>query len=72
MKVANRKIIRKLSFRSMQAAGSKNVIAVTAIALTTLLFTALLTIVMSITYSFEQSNFRQAGGYNHGTFKYLT
>ena len=46
MKVANRKIIRKLSFRSMKAAGSKNVIAVTAIALTTLLFTALLTIVM--------------------------
>lgn len=72
MKVANRRVIRELSFKSMKAAGLRNKIAVFAIVLTTLLFTALITIVMSITYSFEQSNFRQVGGYSHGGFKYLT
>lgn len=50
----------------------RNRIAVTAIALTTVLFTALFTIAMSIAYSFEQSNFRQVGGYAHGGLKYLT
>lgn len=56
----------------MKAAKVRNKIAVMAIALTTLLFTAFFTIVMSIMYSFEQSNFRQIGGYDHGEFKYLT
>lgn len=36
------------------------------------MFTALFTIIMSIMYGFEQSNFRQVGGYSHGGFKYLT
>lgn len=36
------------------------------------MFTALFTIIMSIMHGFEQSNFRQAGGYSHGGFKYLT
>lgn len=72
MKVANGKCIRTLSIRSMKAARVRNWVAVAAISLTTLLFTALFTIAMSMVYSFEQSNFRQAGGYAHGTFKYLT
>lgn len=72
MNVANRKCIRRLSFRSLKAARSRNIIAVLSIALTTVMFTALFTIVMSIVYGFEQSNFRQVGGYAHGGFKYLT
>lgn len=72
MKVANKKIIRKLSIRNMKASNVRNYIAILAISLTTLLFTALLTIVMSISYSFEQSNFRQVGGFSHGGLKYLT
>lgn len=72
MNVANRKCIRRLSFRSLKAARSRNIIAVLSIALTTVMFTALFTIVMSIVYGFEQSNFRQVGGYSHGGFKYLT
>lgn len=47
-------------------------IAILAIMLTTVLFTSLFTIAVSINDSIEQSNFRQAGGYAHGVFKYLT
>lgn len=72
MKVANKKYIRRLSIKSMKAAMVRNVVAVAAIALTTVLFTSLFTIAFSINYSFEQSNFRQVGGNSHGTFKYLT
>ncbi len=72
MKVANRKTIRRLSFRSMRASGVRNTVAVAAIALTTVLFTALMTIAMSLVENFQMSNFRQAGGYAHGTFKFLT
>lgn len=56
----------------MTAAHTRNRIAIVAIALTTILFTALFTIVMSINRSFQNDNFRQAGGYAHGTFKNLT
>ena len=72
MNVSNRKCIRHLSFCSLKAAKSRNIIAVISISLTTVMFTALFTIIMSIMNGFEQSNFRQAGGYSHGGFKYLT
>lgn len=44
-------------------------IAITAIALTTLLFTALFTIALSLNNSYQSYLFRQIGGYSHGTFK---
>lgn len=72
MNVYNGKTIRRISFKSMKASKMRNVIAVLAIALTTVLFTSLFTVALSINYSFQQSNFRQCGGWNHGTFKYLT
>lgn len=72
MNVSNGKTIRLISFKSMKASKMRNVIAVLAIALTTVLFTSLFTVALSINYSFQQSNFRQCGGWNHGTFKYLT
>ncbi len=72
MKVSNRKCIRRLGFRSMQAARTRNIIAILAIALTTVLFTSLFTIVGSMNYSFQQENFRQAGGDMHGTIKKIT
>lgn len=72
MRVANRRCIRRLGIRSMKAAAMRNIIAVLAIALTTMLFTALFTIAGSIGYAVEQANFRQVGGYAHGAFKYLT
>ncbi len=37
-----------------------------------MLFTSLFTIALSINEGIQQNNFRQAGGWSHGTFKYLT
>jgi len=56
----------------MAAAKTRNQIAILAIALTTMLFTSLFTIAMSMNQAFQDANFRQVGGYAHGTFKYLT
>ncbi len=72
MNVANRKCIRRLSFAHMKSAKLRNIITVTAVALTTILFTTVFTVVMSIKDGYEQSNFRQVGGTTHGGFKYLT
>ncbi len=69
MKVKNQQCIRHLSYRSLWASRKRNLIAIIAIALTTLLFTSLFTIVMSINSSYQTYQFRQVGGYNHGTFK---
>ena len=72
MNVANRKCVRHLSFRSLLANRTRNFVAVLAIVLTTVLFTSLFTIALSINEGIQQNNFRQAGGWSHGTFKYLT
>lgn len=70
--VRNQKCIRHISFRNMKTGKTRNVIAILAISLTSILFTAIFTVAMSIVYGYEQSNFRQVGGYSHGAFKYLT
>ncbi len=72
MNVSNRKCIRRLSIASFKAAKIRNIITIAAIALTTILFTVIFTVGMSIKHGFEQSNFRQVGGYSHGGFKNLT
>ncbi|MEI3101211.1 MAG: hypothetical protein V8T45_05190 [Oscillospiraceae bacterium] len=72
MNVANGKCIRRLGFRSLGAGRSRNIVAVLAIALTALLFTSLFTIALSINEGIQQAGFRQAGGYAHGGFKYLS
>lgn len=72
VKVKNRPAIARLSRKSLAANRTRNLIAVAAIALTSLLFTALFTIVMTLLNTFEQQNMRQAGGSAHGTFKSVT
>ena len=72
MKVSNRKCIRHLAWKSLLASRTRNLIAIAAIALTAVLFTSLFTIALSINEGFQQSNFRQVGGFSHGGFKYLT
>ena len=72
LKVSNGAVIRRMGWRTMKASKTRNLIAVLAIALTTVLFTSLFTIAMSINDGFQQSNFRQVGGFSHGGFKYLT
>ena len=69
MNVKNGKCIRKLSLKSLYANRRRNLIAIFAIALTTLLFTSMFTIVLSLNASYETYQFRQVGGYAHGTFK---
>lgn len=69
MKVKNQQCIRHLSYKSLWASRKRNIIAIFAISLTTLLFTSLFTIVMSLNSSYQAYQFRQVGGYSHGTFK---
>ncbi len=71
-KVSNKKIIRSLSWRTMWEKGWKNLIAVLAIALTTLLFTALFTVGGSMIESIQEATFRQIGTSAHGGYKYLS
>ncbi|MBE5886673.1 MAG: FtsX-like permease family protein [Lachnospiraceae bacterium] len=72
MNIKNKKCIRRLSRRSLWASHKRNIIAIIAIALTTLLFTSLFTVMMSINSSYEMYTFHQIGGYCHGTFKEVT
>ena len=61
MNVKNRGCIRRLSFKTLLASRKRNLIAIAAIALTTLLFTSLFTVAMSINSSYEMYTFRQIG-----------
>lgn len=72
MKVKNQKCIRRLSWKTLWSSRKRNVIAILAIVLTTLLFTSLFTVVLSLNSSFESYQFHQCGGYSHGTFKDVT
>ena len=71
-KVSNRRVIRTLSYRTMGEKKWKNMIAVLAIALTSLLFTALFTVGSSMVESIQEGIFRQIGTCAHGGYKYLT
>lgn len=68
----NQEIIRKVSRRSLRVNMMRNLFAITAIILTTVLFTSFFTIGMSMVKSFEYSTMRQVGTIAHGGFKYLT
>ncbi len=67
--VNNKKVIRNIALKSFLANKTRNIVAVIAIALTALMFTSVFTIGSVIIHSFEQSNFRQVGGYAHGSIK---
>ena len=69
MNVKNRGCIRRLSFKTLLASRKRNLIAIVAIVLTTLLFTSLFTIVLSINETSQNYQFRSVGTYAHGSFK---
>ena len=71
-RVANRKVISKLSWRTMREKREKNLIAILAIALTALLFTAVFTVGSTLVRAIEESTMRQIGTSAHGGFKTLT
>ncbi len=72
MKVSNRKIVSRLAFASFKANKIRNLMAIIAIALTTVLFTTLFTIGIGMVESFQNQTMRQTGGSAHGTLKYIT
>lgn len=71
-KVANKKIIRTLSYRTMREKKWKNLIAILAIALTALLFTSVFTVGSSLISSMEEASMRQVGSRCHGGYKHMT
>lgn len=70
--VKNRKPIKRIALKTLQTYGKRNGITILAIALTTMLFTALLTVGSTMYKTIQESSFRQAGGSFHGGFKQLT
>lgn len=71
-KVKNKKAVNRLSDKSFLANKTRNNIAILAIALTAMLFTALFTIGIGTIENFQIQTMRQSGGDSHGVIKNLT
>ncbi|MGO3751673.1 MAG: ABC transporter permease [Peptoniphilaceae bacterium] len=69
IKVKNKKAINNLSDKNLKATKSRNIIAIIAIALTTILFTSLFTIGIGMVESIQNETMRQSGSSAHGSFK---
>lgn len=72
LKVSNRKVLLRLSMRNLAAARSRNLIAVSAIILTSVLFTVLFTLALGTAETFQRQTIRQSGGDGHAVLKYIT
>ena len=72
IRVENKKTIKQVADRSFQTEKLRNLFAVIAIILTTVLFCSLFAVSNSLLASVEESTMRQVGGNAHGGFKYLT
>ena len=72
IKVKNRKMVRRLAYKSLKANKLRNRIAVIAIILTTLLFTSLFTVASGVVQSIQKGLMRQVGGDGHAVLKYIT
>ncbi len=71
-KVNNKEVIRRIADKTRRADRGRNIIAVLAIALTTVLFTALFTISGSILKKTQEETMRMVGASSHAELKYLT
>lgn len=69
--VRNKQAVKRLSDKSFQSSRTRNRIAILAIALTSMLFTALFTIGIGTVENFQTQTMRQSGGDSHGVFKNL-
>ena len=72
MKINNKRCVSRVSIKNLFTSRIRCIVSVIAIALTTILFTSLFTILMTMSKGFEESNFRQVGTYSHAEFKRLT
>lgn len=71
MKVKNKQVIQKLSFRTISAKGKKNLVAIFAIMLTAILFTTVFTVGGAIITNFQEATMRQVGGRSMAGIKYI-
>jgi len=71
-RVKNAKVIRRVADKTRKAGRGRNIIAVLAITLTTVLFTSVFTVGGSLIEKSQQETMRQVGGSAHAGFKYLT
>lgn len=71
-KVKNRRVLTRIADKTRKAGKGKNLIAVLAIALTTVLFTSVFTVGGSMIDKQQQSTMRQVGTSAHAGYKYLT
>ena len=72
LKVQNRECIRRISKKSLRAGKRRNMVLCLAIALTTILMTALFTIGGSMLRAMQDATMYQVGTKSHAGFKFLT
>lgn len=70
--VNNKKAISNLSNKSLKSNRQRNIVAVIAIAMTAVLFTALFTVGGSLLASIQRATMHQVGTSSHAGFKFLT
>lgn len=70
--VKNKKTVKRVADTSFKKEKMRNVFAVIAITLTTVLFCSLFAVSSSLLASIEESTMRQSGGNAHAGFKFLT
>jgi len=72
MRVNNKATIRKLTSRFLKAGKTRNIVAIAAIVLTSLMFTGVFTIGGNMISSVQNETIRMVGSSAHGGLKYLT
>ncbi len=72
IRVKNKKAINNISRRSLKANRTRNIVAICAIVLTSVLFTSLFTIGGSMLKTMERSTCRQVGTEAHAGYKFIT
>ena len=68
---SNRPVIKKLSNRYFKAGKSRNIIAIIAIALTTILFTTIFTLGSGLIDTVHDQNIRKQGGDGQAVLNYI-
>lgn len=71
-RVKNRAVIRQLATRIRRGNKGKNLVAILAIVLTTMMITSVFTIGGSLLKKTQEETMRQVGGSSHAGYKYLT
>ena len=72
IRVKNKQVIGNISRKSLKANRSRNLVAISAIALTALLFTSLFTVGGSMLKTIERNTCRQVGTIAHAGYKFIT